>query len=303
MKDISICFLGCSYKTRPSEYDYLFKDILSELKVSQIIFDPDFKYKNNSDILVYHCFDPKEIRNFYPGPSSPTYEQLIEILNWAKPDIVIQLSDEHESHNNNNHNEISNNCNLFIRQYRHLSHEYSKNTLFMPLGYNNGFTNKICDKPISQRKYNWSWSGSLKNDRMWMISIFSYLSKGNVHINSSLSKSELYSLYSDSIFVPCGKGYSSYDCFRIYEAIVCGAIPVIVGPKEELLHAFNYNDCDTPFLFYNTWEEAVNACLDKIKNPNQLQEIQTKHIHWWKKINKNIRNKITENINYVKNTN
>jgi hypothetical protein len=298
-----ICFWGCDYKNRPSEYDYLVKDIFSKIDIQEISFVSNIENLTNKDILIYHCFDPKQIKNFYPGPTSPTYEQLINICNIVKPNVIIQLSDEHESHKNNNHNKISNNCNLFIRQYRHLSHEYSKNTLFMPLGYNNGFTNKICDKPISQRKYNWSWSGSLKNDRMWMISIFSYLSNGNVHINSSLSKSELYSLYSDSIFVPCGKGYSSYDCFRIYETIVCGAIPVIVGPKEELLHAFNYNDCDTPFLFYNTWEEAVNACSEKIKNLDELQEIQTKHIQWWKKINKNISNKITENINYVENTN
>ena len=56
-----------------------------------------------------------------------------------------------------------------------------------------------------------------------MISIFKKVFPGGFIGNN---------IYSQSIFVFNGRGNVFLDCFRLYEAIIAGAIPVIVGEKE-----------------------------------------------------------------------
>ena len=296
MRRVSLCFLGSSHKNKPSEYEYLLQEILCDLEIETISFINCFNENQHKqhDVLIYHCFNPNQIETNYYGPISPSFQDIVKLCNIIKPKIIIQLSDEHSFDGNNKHNELYKYCKLFIRQYKHVDFDYSNEIIFLPLGYNNGFNNKINYRKIEERKYHWSWTGSLKHDRMWMISIFSYLSNGNVHINSSLSQKEIYDLYSDSIFVPCGKGYSKYDCFRIYETLVCGAIPVIVGPKQELECSFSFNGCGPPFLFYDTWEQAANECMNKLRNKKDLNALQKANIDWWNKTNLSIRKHIGE---------
>ena len=104
------------------------------------------------------------------------------------------------------------------------------------------------------------------------------------------SPPELFSIYNDSIFVINGKGNFSIDCFRIYEAVVSGSIPIIVGEKNELKRVFFFNDNTLPpFIFADNWSDAVTICKNLLEDKTQLQNIQDANINWWK-------NKITEII-------
>ncbi len=58
----------------------------------------------------------------------------------------------------------------------------------------------------------------------------------------------MFDVYNDSIFIPNGRGNFTLDCFRIYEAILSGCIPVIVGKNEELDTIFYYNNDKPPFI-------------------------------------------------------
>jgi hypothetical protein len=91
-----------------------------------------------------------------------------------------------------------------------------------------------------------------------------------------------FNIYNNSIFVISGRGNVSLNCFRIYEAIVAGAIPVIVGSIDEINNTFNFNNKLPPFIYDETWENVVIKCNDLLKNYEKLQEIQDNLLSWWK---------------------
>jgi hypothetical protein len=85
----------------------------------------------------------------------------------------------------------------------------------------------------------------------------------------------------NSIFVICGRGNCSLDCFRIYEAIVAGAIPVIVGNLDEIQTTFNYNNNYIPFIHDDSWEKVVVKCNDLLKDYDKLEQIRNDLKSWW----------------------
>jgi hypothetical protein len=89
----------------------------------------------------------------------------------------------------------------------------------------------------SKREYNWSFIGNpFKSDRQQMLSIFStwepYLS------SNSLTATETAAVYKKSKFVIVGRGQFSIECFRIYEALINGAVPVIVADEKDIYDSF-----------------------------------------------------------------
>ena len=44
--------------------------------------------------------------------------------------------------------------------------------------------------------------------------------------DAGLSPIQMREIYLSSRFVVVGRGQSNLDCYRIYEAIICGAVPV-----------------------------------------------------------------------------
>ena len=92
----------------------------------------------------------------------------------------------------------------------------------------------------SQRRYNWSHVGELggHGDRQKAIHIFS---AWNAHRKGRMHKEEMFELYMQIKFVPIGRGQKSLDCFRIYEAIMAGAIPIVVASDVEINATFSYN--------------------------------------------------------------
>ena len=149
----------------------------------------------------------------------------------------------------------------------------------MPLGYTNG-----CKTFSYEKKYDWSFIGNLKSDRKEMIDAFSQMS--NHFMGNNISKEKMCEIYSQSTFVPCGRGNSSLDCFRLYEASMNGAIPVVVGFKEEIENTFKYEE-NPPWIFAESWNDAFNKCMSTI--------IQSKDvICWWENRIQKVRSKILE---------
>jgi hypothetical protein len=141
--------------------------------------------------------------------------------------------------------------------------------------------------------YKASFIGELKSDRFEMLGAFeeSFL-KDELFFRGTRNSWELPTLqyspsatneiYSDSIFVPIGRGNESLDCFRFYEAIVSGAIPVIVGDINEINMTFQYEGYMPSFLYTNNWTDAASACKHAIKtNFPLLMAIQKHNSDWW----------------------
>lgn len=211
-----------------------------------------------------------------------TYQEILKVVKKITPKIIICLSDEFITEDLSDFNDLGNYCSLFLRQHHHPNYTYTSNTIQIPLGYTNG-----CKKFNEEKKLNWSFFGAIKADRQEMIDEFRKLTPN--FVGNSTSKEIMCKIYAKSFFVPCGRGNCSLNCFRLYEASMNGAIPIIVGPREEIDFTFMYEE-NPPWIFAETWSEALNKSkimLDCGVNPNNV-------LVWWDKRIQSIRTKITE---------
>ena len=90
-------------------------------------------------------------------------------------------------------------------------------------------------------------------------------------------------LYLKSTFVPVGRGAVVLDCSRIVEAAACGAIPIIVGPLQEIEGTFcGWPGVGTPpWLFASTWAQASEEMAALIVDREELDARQQQVIRWW----------------------
>lgn len=251
------------------ETDYIMDCILPDLPKEEL-FIPFEQIANGNvqaDVFVYNC-------------RLHSYEDVLSVVQKMKPKIIFHLSDEYWFENLSQWNDLANYCELFLRQHHHPGFTYTDNTIQMPLGYCNDAGvegKKILN--ISERKYNWAFIGDMKTDRWEMVEAFSTIKKN--FTGSGISKPEMMDVYLNSIFVPSGRGNSSINCFRLYEASMAGAIPVVVGSSDELDLTFMYEE-NPPWIFADTWENAAKECKKLLRNKKQLQDVQSRILLWWK---------------------
>jgi len=244
------------------ENDFLLKEILPKGEVSHNL-------NEICDVLIFTS-------------RAHSYHKILSIVEKSNPKIIICLSDELITEDLNNFNQLGNYCKLFLRQYNHPEYTYTSNTIHIPLGYTNEC--KVFDE---KKVLNWSFIGEIKTDRQEMINQFRNIS--NHFVGNSLSKDLMCKIYSKSIFVPCGRGNSSLDCFRLYEASINGAIPVVVGSKEEIEYTFVYEE-NPPWIFAETWKDAVEKC--EVLLQSRIDNVLV--LDWWKNRIKKIKNKVLE---------
>ena len=185
----------------------------------------------------------------------------------------------------------------------------------IPLGYMSGF---LLNKPfvykeqtiedINNKKYDFSFIGEEKNDRITMLDIFSKnFKKSFIHVgktnwseieNQNIKPSEIFNIYKNSLFVPIGRGNQNLDCFRLYETIISGAIPVVCGSKHEINITFEYNLTQPYLITANTWEKAVLLCKELYYDKDKICNIINSNSRWFEEqiinISKNI-NQIIQN--------
>jgi len=295
-----ILFYGIDSKEKCVNYDFIINYLIPysenvNFDVDVLSFEDSENTDEKYDIFVYHCIDENRFAHFGYAPS---FNKVKDAVIRHSPKIIIQLIDEYWHEHNEIHNSLGNYCNLFLKQHRHHCQieTYTPNTLQIPLGYVNGFfdENKVITL-MKDRKYNWSWIGNLKSDRREMINSFMDIPKGIVGLNGAINQIEMFDIYNDSIFVPCGRGNSSLDCWRIYESLLAGAIPVIVANQHEIECVFAFIEVP-PFIYADSWEKSANICKNLLSDFEELQKIQFKINEWWKKIMSNIQNQIQVNL-------
>lgn len=284
------------------EYSFITKDILFNIEELEI---ETFEKKDfnlllgrtdiiNNNILVIN--------------TEYNINDVINVIKYIQPIIIFYMSDEYG--NNSNMKILENHTKLLFRQYNHSHYNYSNNNYQLPLGYVTNFLSEdnsfsIHVKDINERKINCSFIGAVKSDRLHMTNIFKkYMKntnitfvKNNWNINNlAISPKKCFDVYNNSIFVICGRGNVNLDCFRIYEAIVAGAIPIVVGSIDEISKTFNYNNNIPPFVHDDSWEKVVIKCNNLLNDLEQLQKIQNELLKWWNNQLLFINNLIKEEI-------
>jgi len=244
------------------ETDFLLNEIFQKRKVIH-------SFEEKTDVLAF-C------------SRTHSYDEILSIIKKTKPKIIICLSDEFIDEDLSCFNELGNYCELFLRQYHHPNYTYTSNTIHIPLGYTNG-----CKTFKNPKELNWSFLGEVKTDRQEMINQFRNIPKH--FIGNKCSKELMSKIYSKSIFVPCGRGNSSLDCFRLYEASMNGATPVVVGSKEEIECTFKYEE-NPPWIFADTWKSAVEKCKYILKS--EIDNLPL--LNWWNNRIQKIKTKVLE---------
>lgn len=269
-----------------SEYDYVMNDVLHGIEKEIELFHKGnfLDLLNRTDIIG---------NNIFVINDGCTLHNIIMVVEHLKPCVILYLSDETGTHADASM--LQSYTPLFFRQYNHSHYPYGPNNHQIPLGYLKYYLNgknsrEIVPKNIESRSINCSFIGTPKSDRGHMMAVFT-TQMANTHINPVINNWNFENLpvpqkvcfdtYSDSIFVICGRGNCSLDCFRIYEAIVAGAIPVIVGGQDEINRTFYYNNRLPPLLYFSSWEEAVLQCNKLLLEPEVLQKKQDDLLAWW----------------------
>ncbi len=281
------------------EIDYIVSDIFENRLEVEFFNASNISRFLGRNELVNNCF--------FCVNASIDFDTVIRVIEFLKPTAIFWFSDEEGC--NSKWLSMSLYTKFLFRNYNHPSYDYPKFSSQFPLGYVKGFlsgnksSNLVMNK-MENRSISCSFVGQLKSDRGQMCSVFSKMPDcyikpvyNNWTISAlPVSPKYMFQLYYNSVFVLIGRGNISLDCFRIYEAIVSGAIPVIVGSEKEISETLKYDGYLPTIVQADSWDKAYNICSTLLLDKNTLQLMQDKNIEWWKYQIGFIRNKVAELI-------
>lgn len=206
--------------------------------------------------------------------------------------FLVDLSDEHYEFVP----EMYTNFRGVIRPY--WSDVFLPEAIYMlPLGYPSSLFPGLPCKPASERQFLWSFTGQLaKSSRPDMARELAHV-EPHLLFSSDDEKSvpmwrrtdggtrRLYSpeensrILADTVFAPCPMGNSNLECFRIYEALELGCIPLL--ESRLTLDYFRSKYGEHPMPTFRSWSKARRFLEDMIRKPEEIDQLQSACIAWW----------------------
>lgn len=144
---------------------------------------------------------------------------------------------------------------------------------------------KDFDTSPLEKKYLWSFVGQVQNpSRQHCVEVLKTLPNGYLHIAQgfagTLGNEMEYQKYLDimrqSKFVVCPSGSMCVDSFRVYEALQCGAIPIVEKRSPRDASDFNYWDSvwDLHELIQvDSWDELPEVIQTPVESVDAVE--------WW----------------------
>ena len=184
-------------------------------------------------------------------------------------------------------------CMFLARNYVHPGCYRHFKVFHFGLGYKNEFEKYANPRrTASNREFLWSFTGSLKADREQAIQIFSQFEPNFTYLVEKFDDPEYLTTrkyaqtLNDSIFVLAPAGGASNDSFRIYEALECGAIPVVMRntPHLQIMPSYWHGifpGSDLPFVMADTWEEAAEQVRSMI-DTNEVESVRRDCMDFWR---------------------
>ena len=158
--------------------------------------------------------------------------------------------------------------------------------------YTKKYKNKI------DKKYTWCFAGQVhaQGDRSKMIESLKKCN-GEYHLHiaegwrseDSLSTQEYKNILSESIFVPCPRGNTSVDTFRLYEALEVGAIPIV--EKDDYWHNLLG---EHPLIETGSWNNISNDINLLLENSQWIIGHSKKVQSWWIEYKKQLKQNIAK---------
>lgn len=264
--------------------DYLFKDI----EYTAIFDENKCETFLDNSLIVYSSDEPELQHNIK--------DYLKKYDEFGYTYYLLHLSNERLNHNFD-----------YYKNAKHVFRGYYdsritlENVTTIPIGFKSGFMNNTGHtKTIFEKEYVWTFIGQIKNDRKNMYDSLSPLEPKFIHLTqtwncpTSLSVSDIISLYEKTIFIPCPAGWVNPDSFRINEAIEWGCIPIVKTYTGNDYFKNVYGN--HPFLLVNDWDEAYNKILEFCSNFDKLEEYRLEIQNFYKKYKADLRNSISEKL-------
>lgn len=167
----------------------------------------------------------------------------------------------------------------------------------LPLGYGKGMARgERALTPASRRRYVWSFIGeaskSTRPDAMRALGriephfLFSTNDVPGLAILNRVggrprrfAPEEFTQVLLDSAFSPCPMGNVNIECFRVYESLEWGAIPIV--EKRATLDYYRQLLGDHPMPTVRSWAEAARLITRMMRNPDDMDALQQQCLAWW----------------------
>jgi hypothetical protein len=173
---------------------------------------------------------------------------------------------------------------LFSLRIGFASREYGSNVITVPLNVPQLFLHAVGKETRvnDDRRYIWSFVGDgQKQDRPEMLRNLKALQPHFLHtydgwnVPNALKPADYARILSDSIFAPSPSGNMHAECYRTYEALHCGAVPIVTTRYYE-------KHFEAPFPVADNWQEACSLMEALRHDENRLARIREACLDWYK---------------------
>ena len=207
---------------------------------------------------------------------------------------ILHLSDEAtaDNHKDSIASYSLSGCVKVLRFYRRsdIPKEVEGKVQVIPLGYREGRRAPANGKTphIPFREIHWSFFGTNWMDRLnsmkpllesKFVNKCKFLSQWNDP--SGLSAKEYTDIMLNSMFVPCPAGMN-HETFRLYEALECGAIPLVIKTPENEAW-FSWISNKIPLLPIRDWNDAVRLMMTLMSNQRRIEVYRDELLKGWSK--------------------
>lgn len=156
----------------------------------------------------------------------------------------------------------------------------------LPLGYQNDIRADSSEiRPASSREFVWSMLGDIgKASRPDAVRALIGIAPHYLRATPPQPQvgRELYrEMLLKSAFVPCPMGNANLESYRTYEALECGAIP-IVERRWTLDYYHRLLGPGFPGIAVSRWPSARARILDLLNDPARLDDLQRQCVAWWR---------------------
>ena len=132
-----------------------------------------------------------------------------------------------------------------------------------------------------QQELTWSLPGNIKADRQAAIDAFEERLGGLPNAHGPFPHNETARIMRASLFVLSGRGEVALECFRLYEASLSGAIPVLATTQAEYDSAFGHYCSSPPWIVGTSWPDAAAIVAELLRDKHDVRRRQLAVVRWW----------------------
>jgi hypothetical protein len=169
----------------------------------------------------------------------------------------------------------------------------------LPLGpTNNALKRQYLLRPVTERRFLWSFAGARTAARMEMFKNFKPIGPHECLFFDSrknqkplLDSDSFMRLLSDTVFSPCPMGNVTLETFRVYESLEKGCIPII--ERRAWMRYYDHLMLGHPLPTFSSWRKARQFVEAVSRDESRLIAYQHDIAEWWQSYKVKLRNEVT----------